>query len=421
MLPRTPENEWVRRTKWLTQALIISGTLNIGLIATFVYSAMKDKQNALAIELMPPHDISKDPSLTNSQFLRNYSLLPYQELLLRLENQDLLEEGLTKRDLSLACLVAFHHFNLDKALGGLPLQKRSISFKNNDESETIEVAVFPGLADYQFQAILQYAKTEKWPFTSQGLFYELKRLPNPRDPSLVDAFNISPEYHAVYTLLTKTGVNVSREQIIDLICEGEWKTLSEFTGRQRIAMDLTPECKREFLMEYLNNHSRLAAKLLLDFDLDFVLRRLGDAQILTILDLCSEKSPTLESFTKELLASPRTDAVWKRAASLLYAFSGELLPEPYNHQAALQRFLPQTVAQPARETLPAVIQTSSAIPAPANNKVKPKKKTHVVEPGDNLWKIARKYNVSVEEIMRVNRLDTEKLRPGKQIEIPEKR
>ena len=51
---------------------------------------------------------------------------------------------------------------------------------------------------------------------------------------------------------------------------------------------------------------------------------------------------------------------------------------------------------------------------------KSKKKAHTVESGDNLWKIARKYQVSVEDLMRTNRMDTEKLRPGKQLEIPEK-
>lgn len=414
MLPRTPENHWARRTKWLTQALIISGTLNIGLIATFIYSVMKDKQDALAIELMPSQE-SKEASLSNAQSLRAYSLLPYQELLLRLENHDLLEEGLTKRDLSLACLVAFHHFNLEKALSGIPLQKRTLPFTNGQE--TIEVAVFPGLADYQFQALIQYAKTEKWPFTSQGLFYELKRSPSPRDPSLLDAFNLSPEYHAVATLLSKNGLNLSREQVIDLICDGDWKALSDFTQQQRVAMDLTPERKRALLLDYLTCNSKLAAKLLLDSDLEFAVKRLNDAQILTLLDLYTEKDPILEQFAKELLSSPRTDAVWKRAAAFLYAFAGEPLSEPYNHTAALQRFLPQIVAQP--EPPPTVIQTKAPVPAPAA-KTKSKKKTHVIEPGDNLWKIARKYHVSVEEIMRVNRLESEKLRPGKQIEIPEK-
>ncbi len=362
--------------------------------------------------------LSQRNSAARDQFpaLRSYSLLPYQELLLRLENKDLIEEGLTKRDLALACLVAFHHFNLDKALGGLPLQKRTIPFTNNDGQETIDIPVFPGLADYQFQAILQYAKTEKWPLTSQGLFYELKRSPLPRDPTLLDAFYLSPEYHAVHTLLTKTGIKISREQIVDLICEGEWKTLSDLTQQQRTALDLSPDRRRLFLLDI--SHSKLAAKILLDNDLDFVSKRLDDGQILTLLDLYPDKSPLLENFAKELLASPRTDAVRKRAAAFLFALAGEPLPEPYDHALALQRFLPELAPKPPAP--PPVAPQVIPVKAPAPPPPKPKKKFHTIEPGDSLWKIARKYRVSIEEIMRLNHMDTEKLRVGKQLEIPEK-
>ncbi len=369
-------NVWIRRTRTLTQALIISGTLNIGLVATFAYFVLKEKQETLAIELQPAKNLAAKE--TNFQLIRSYSLLPYQELLLRLENRDLIEEGLTKRDLSLACLVAFHHFNLDKALGGIPLQRRTLLFTNQEGQETIDLPVFPGLADYQFQAILQYAKTEKWPLTSQGLFYELKRSPTPRDTTLLDAFYLTPEYHALNTLFSKSGLNLAREQIIDLICDGEWTAISDLTAQQRAALDLTPDRRRAFLVEH---HSKLAAKLLLDTDRDYVLKRLDDTQILTLLDLYPDKTPLLESFAKELLASPRTDSVCKRAASLLHV-------EPHTQAAALPP------------------------PTPA------KTKFHAIEPGDNLWKIARKYKVSVEEIKRVNHLETEKLRPGKQLEIP---
>ena len=36
---------------------------------------------------------------------------------------------------------------------------------------------------------------------------------------------LSSEYHAAYTLLTKTGLNFTREQTIDLIIEGIGKSL----------------------------------------------------------------------------------------------------------------------------------------------------------------------------------------------------
>jgi LysM repeat protein len=45
---------------------------------------------------------------------------------------------------------------------------------------------------------------------------------------------------------------------------------------------------------------------------------------------------------------------------------------------------------------------------------------YIVENGDSLWKISRKFHVSIEEIMRANHLESERLRPGKQLEIPVK-
>jgi hypothetical protein len=421
MLPHSQDNQWVSRTRWLTQALIISVTLNIGLVSTFVYFALKERQLALSIEQQPASRGSQEALATNSALLRSFSLLPYHELLLRLENRDHIEQGMTKRDLALASLVAFHHFNLDRALGGLPLQKRVIPFSSSAGQETIDIPVFPGLSDCQYLAILQYAKTEKWPLTAQGLFYEIKHSLPPRDPALLDSFYLTPEYHAAHTLLTKAGLNLTREQVIDLLVEGEWAPLADLVARQRTALDLSPDFRRAFLVGYLNNRSAVAARLLLENDTEFTLRRLDDGQILNLLDLCTEKSPVLEGFAKELLASLRTDTVRKRAASLLYTFAGESVPENYDHQLALQRFLPQQaapeppVAQPA-PTMQARAPSQPSPPAP----VKVKKKIHTVESGDNLWKIARKYHVSVNEIMRLNRMDSEKLRPGKQIEIPDR-
>ncbi|MBS0621231.1 MAG: LysM peptidoglycan-binding domain-containing protein [Verrucomicrobia bacterium] len=401
------ENPFLKRTKWLTQALIISGAINIGLVATFVYSILRERQETLAIELAPRPKEGGHPQITNTELLNSYTLLPMQELLLRLENADLIEEGLTKRDLALACLVAFHHFNLDKALGGLLLQKRVIPLYHAEGGESIELPVFPGLADYQFQAILHYAKTEKWPFTSQGLFYEIQRAVLPRDPSLLDAFYLSTEYHAVHTLFTKTQLAVTREQIIDLLCQGDWNTLTAFTKAQRASLDLSPDCRRSFLLEYVKQHSPLAAELLIHSDPEFILKRLDDAQILSLLDLYPGSLATLEPIAKQLLTAPRTDAVHERAAKILYALVAEPLPVPYQHTLAIQRFAPQQLP-------PVLVAAKEALPALATAQ----KRIHTIAPGDSLWKISRKYRVSIEEIKRVNHLETEKLRPGKTLEIP---
>ncbi len=419
MNSRPPENPWIRRTKWLTQALIISGTLNIGLLATFIYFVLQERQQSLAIEFKPTAKEQSALTASNEQFLRAYSFLPYQELLLRLENKDLIEEGLTKRDIALACLVAFHHFNLEKALGGINLQKRQILLRHPDGSESIDVGVYPGLADFQFQAVIQYARTEKWPLTSQGLFYEIKRSTPPHDASLLESFYLSYEFHTVQTLFTKSGFMLPCEKLVELLCQGDWKAIAELTATQRQALDLSPERRRAFLLQYLTQHSPVAAELLVRNDYEFVVKHLDDTHILIILDTLNNHTPELETLAKELLTSPRTDAVWKKAATTLYAFSNEPLPEPYDHNKVLARFSPQAIPQlPQAEPIIAQAKVGLKEIAPQASH---KKKLHTVEAGDSLWKIARKYHVTVEEIMKVNNLESERLRLGKQLEIPEKK
>lgn len=400
MIPRLPENATLRKTRFLSQALILSGMLNIGLLSTFIYVVLQEKKESLAIELKPLKEHSPVSAVTNAALLKAYSVLPFQELLLRLEKKERAEEGLYERDIALTCLAAFHHFNVDKALSGFPLQKRSIPFFNAEGQEQLELPIYPGLTDDQFYAILRYAKTEKWPLTSQGLFYELKRSFHLKDSSLLDAFCLTSEYQAAHLLFSKTGISLPSERLARLLCEGEWKTLSDFTLSQRQALDLSADCRRAFLLKYLDSHCKTAIELLLETDSEFVLKRCDDTQILSILDLC--EAP-LDNFAKMLLSSPRTDSVWKRAAAALYASVQEQMPEPYDHRVVLQRFLPQ---QPA----PALV-----------SQPKPTTKLYTVENGDNLWKISRKFHVSIEEIKNANHLETEKLRPGKQLIIPDQK
>ncbi|HSW87171.1 MAG TPA: LysM peptidoglycan-binding domain-containing protein [Rhabdochlamydiaceae bacterium] len=418
------ETQWIRRTKWLTQALIISGTLNIGLLATFVSFILKEKNHPVSFELRPLSDKKRDPipNITNEILIRSYSVFSFQDLLMNLDNKELVEDGYAKRDIALACLVSFHHFNLERALGGLVLQQRSVFFTNAEGDEKIDLAVFPGLADYQYQAIIHYAKTEKWPLTSKGLFYEIKEQKAPRDSSLLEAFYLTPEFHAAAALFSRSGVNIQKEVIVELLSQGDWKMLNDFTMQQRLAQDLSSDKRRSFLLEYLNDRSVIAAKLLFEQDVEFVSKRLDDLHIVLLLDLLLEKTPSVEMFAKELLTSPRSDIVWKAAACKLYSFVKEPVPEPYDHSLALKRFFPEAVKEAPEEAIPEPPQHVVKVePVEKVQEPKPKsKRLHVVQPGESLWKISRKYRVSIEAIMKVNHLESERLRPGKQLEIPEK-
>jgi len=134
---------------------------------------------------------------------------------------------------------------------------------------------------------------------------------------------------------------------------------------------------------------------------------------MAFIDLFSAKNGTLETFLTEIITSPRSDAVWKKAAEKLYAFSNLPVPEPYDHLMTLQTFAPAFI----KDRVPA---SSKPIPTEATPVATPMKgkRTHVVQAGENLWKIARKYKVSIESLKKANRLDTDKLRPGKELFIP---
>lgn len=429
----------IQRTRKLTQILIVSGTLNILLLATFVYSVLKEREVSVPIELKPIAKERSVPIITNEQLLRAYSMLSFQDLLLRLDNKELIEDGYTRRDLALSCLVAFHHFNLERALGGLEIQKRLIPFRNAQGEEQIPLIIFPSLADFQYDAIQHYARTEKWPFTSQGLFFEIQRNHFPRDPSLLEAFYLTPHFHTLFLLFTRTGLKMEREVLVEMLAQGDWNVLNSFTEQQRQAQDLSLEKRRSLLLDYLDQRSTIAAKIFLETDLEYTFKRMSDAQVLTLFDILPNNYPALITFARDLIVSPRCDAVWKKAATLLYTSAAEVVPEPYDHLATLHRFAPHLVPPPSESIAAAAPQAIPEVVADAFIEASPvetrkantpqgkaapnkstKRRTHTVVAGDNLWKIARKYRVTVDSIMRLNRLESERLRLGKTLEIPDR-
>lgn len=411
----------LERTRKLTQALIISGALNICLISIFFYLTFRDSYEMVAFEHKPlekgASEVSNRP--TCEAILKSYSQIPYEELILKLDNKEHVENGFYRRDLSLACLVAFHHFNIDKALGGLPLQQRLLSFMNPQGEERVDIPVFIGVTDYQFQAIMNFSKTERWPLTSQGLFYELKRSPSPKDPTLCEAFLLTSEFHMAAVLFTRSGVHVPRAMLLEMLAHGEWTFLDNFVKDQRQAQDFSPERRRAFLLNYLQCRSPIAAKLLLETDLEYTSKNLDDAQVLVILDLIKEKSNTLETFAKTLLTSPRADLVRHRAGIKLYQLAEETAPEPFDHHIATRRFVPESIPKEQKAPEQILAQVKPALKAVTAVENKTVKRTHVVQQGESLWKIARKYRVSVESIMKTNNLDTDRLRPGRTLKIPD--
>ncbi|NNM43508.1 MAG: LysM peptidoglycan-binding domain-containing protein [Chlamydiae bacterium] len=416
---------WVKKTKWLIQTLIVSVTLNIGFLITFGYFVWKDSTSITDFsDRQAAWGEGKDEfSLKNSDLLTFYSGLSYPELVTLLLNKQHVEEGYTKRDLALACLVAFHHFHLEKALGAPAQQKRMARVKTENGQKEIEIAIFPALAEFQYQAVVKFAKTEKWPLTSQGIFYEIQRTRIPRDPTLLEAFYLTPEFYSVLNLFSHSELRIDKQLLVEMVAEFDWSMLQSFFEQQKEAQDFSVSRRRFFLLDFLKKRSKIAAMLLIQTDREFAEKKLDDEDVMTLLDLTQEKSVEAEKFAKDLLISARSDMVWKKAAKKLYDFCGEPIQEPYDHRLALQKFIPEEALSKI-ETLPEKIVLAASPPAPIpapekTAKKTVKKKVHVIQQGDSLWKIAKKYKVSVEALMKINHLESEKLRVGKELEIPQ--
>lgn len=404
--------QWEKKSRFLTQLLIWSGALNIGLLSSLTYLVLRDRPESIAFDLKPA-TISKTVQTSNQEMLGSFATLSWAELTSFLENTDLVEDGYKKRDLALATLVAFHGLDIERALQGSWIQRRVIALTRKEGPEEITLTLYPGLTEDQFSAIQRFIKTEKFPYTAMGLFYEIQHAAKPRDPALLEAFYLTPEFNAVQTLCQRTGIHLPKEFLIEMLAQGNWKTLHQFAVEQKEAMDLTPDRLKQFLTNYIRSRSTLAAKILLQWDRDFIVKRLDDRELISFIDLFKEPAPALESLLKELITSPRSDKVWRKAAEGLYSFSAQPMPEPYDHQMTLSTFAGIQIPLNPISSPPPL----ASPPPPSPIKKEPIQ--HTIAYGENLWKIARKYKVSIEAIKKANHLETDKLREGRKLIIPQ--
>lgn len=398
MTAKTTRDPWVKKAKWLTQALIISGTLNVGLLSTFIYSAVSESKHPEKFTLTK-ESIAHSPQaeIGLKELVHHYASLTFQELVHHLKNTEHVESGYTRRDIALAALTTYHHFNLERALGGPALQKRTLKL-----SPTKTLTIYPGLADYQYQAILQYANTEKWPYTSEGLFLHLQNKRPPYDPSLIEALTLTPEFHFINRLFTKTGIQLKKEHTAHLLAQAPHSILTETTEHLSTHLDFTVEERRRFLLQLTSHGSKLAAKVLLETDADYCLKHLNNDQVVYLCDLLGDN--TSPSFLKKLLDSPRPEAVWQKAASLLYVQAAEEVPATLDRATSKRRFLElKTTPPPSSSPLPSVGGAS---------------KTYTVRSGDSLWKIAREHKTTVSALRAHNNLKTDNLRVGQKLKIP---
>lgn len=422
------DNSHLKQVKRLSVALFVSGALNIVLGSAFFYWMVKDRPPTPYCELKPAARKQQQTPLaidhSNSEVIRLFRQLPIEQLLAKLSNTKLVENGYSQRDLALASLVAFHHFDLAKALPAHepPLQMRTIAYGRFRSGTIAELTVYPGLTDEQFQSIIHYANTERWPFTPKGIFLLIKKQGGEVDPTLADTFFLAPEFLTVETLFNRSEAPVDKNMLLSVLVEGGWEALETFAEQQRTLQDLSSARRQRFLLDYIAGGSSAAAYLLLKTDGDFAAKKLEDRQVLAILPLLTEKREESYKFALELLGSPRSDIVLRSAAERLYHYAGESSPDKFQLQTALQRFAPQSPLVQKREIIaaPEKPQPAKVVKESPKRTVMPPRKDrlYIVQEGDSLWKISRRFKVDIHTLKNHNRLQSDFLKPGTTLRIP---
>ena len=351
------EKNRLRHSRILIHSLIISGTLNIALIATFAVFALKEKKKTTL-----PTFTEKRPlrvTLSNKEVLESFYAMPYEELACNLFDETHIEEGQRRCDLALSYLAAYHHFDVERALSGFPIEKTVLKFKEK------EIALFPALTNEMLSAIRTFAKTEVWPLTPEGLFYQMQHRPT-LPQSLIDAFKNSGEYFALQKAFKRLPYTISEEAIFSLVLASTWEDIHSFSEELRASPTGKPQSFAPFLTPLLEKKSPLAASLLVLLEKEYALKQLNNDQMHILLSLLTDRTPEIDAFIDEVKGGIRPNAL------------KDLAENPTKH-------LPRT---------------------------------HTVQSGDSLWKLSRHYGVDVERIKELNNLESETLQVGNTLQLP---
>ena len=339
------------RLRILTHCLIISGTLNLALITTFLMTCLfKDR---VSMPSMQGNPVLKKMAPTNQEILKTFRTFSYEELVQQLYDESHLEEGQRRCDLALGSLATYHYFDVSRALSGYPVNKRALLLDDGSS-----VTLYTGLDRGKFEAIRTFARTEVWPFTPEGLFREIqlrKELPK----SLREAFESTAEYFMIQRAFRRLPYPISEDTLFSLIVEGNWEDVERLSHQIKENPHGQMEDFVSFLMSQVEKGSKESARLLIAFEKEYALKKLTDKQVETLLALLTESGPEIR------LSLPSTD-------------------------------------------LAKGVETSAPIFA----------RRHLVQPGDNLWKISRHYAVPIEKIQEMNGLKSDCLKLGTELLLP---
>lgn len=361
--------------KKLLTMLIVSVTFNVGFLITSFYLAWEKKEEATKLKMRAPLVDSrvdaKAESISSGAILSQFFQMPYELLIKELSNHELVEHGYRRRDFALACLVEFYYFPIDKVILKEDLQRRRVYFEHN-EGERVELTLFASLKDQHYSAIKQFFVEELWPFSTEGLFIELKRRGKGAEESLKQAFYATAEFRRMARLFEKSGVLLDKEELKELLLLSEYDIFCSANSLKNL------------LKSMINRHSSGVASLLFWIERD--LRSCSDEEILELVEVANLDLAWVKEGFSKLLEAPRSDLIKEKVFAKTAVAKRE-------KKAPVADFKPKETVVTDR--------------------------LHKVEPGQTLWQIARLYKVSVERLAEINQMNpSQVLSVGKELLIP---
>jgi hypothetical protein len=381
------------KSRLLFFILCFSGALNVALLSILFYFLIQTPPHSFFYH--PPMAIAEGPPPCEELFAKLENLT-FTELTALLSDQRKVAHGYLVRDFALGALAKVHDFDVERGLSRGELSTRMWQYQGNT------FLLFPGLGPIDFEKLQAFAQEDKWPFTPRGLLRCIKeeKIEN-CDPALISFFCHTPHFLLIETLFARTGLPIQKRSILTLIMESEWGTIENFYQQQKKEADFSIQKRRDFLLAALRTNSRTAAQLLLLTDLEFAVNDIDDQLVLKIFELQLGESQAALSFAYSIAESPRSDPIQQKALAYIATYSGS---------SPQDELVGHFLTKPGlKELRPVFREAPPAAPDP---------RTHVVQPGESLWQISKKYHVPLEILIKTNHLESTTIQAGKCLKIP---
>lgn len=412
----------LRKLQMMTAALILSGSCNIALTGA-LWKGMQYRPNIRLAKFSTGGRALRAQNCSALDAMANWE---YARLLAELSNSELMEDGFTRGGLALALLIEKFDFDIDRALLGQELHRRSF----RDARSSHQYTLVADLRPLDFERMQNFARQERWPMTPRGIFSRFCDQARASivngdlssvDPSLVESYFASDAFCAFGRLFPE---DIPRQYLALTALHLNWSELSQSEASSRSPAGASSASARrcDLLLRAVERGSKPAAYLLIMCDFDFALHNTSEGAMQQLLTLMDTYTAEALAVSIGVLRGPRGDDVRELATRRICHFLN-LPPPTTNHQwALLARALVQNVdlSLPLANEREVLARAWTANEPSASSALGAAKETmyqHVVKPGDTLWKLSKMYGLSVRDLMLRNELSRDFLHIGQILRI----